>query len=657
MSLRISIYFAALLTFLITACSTEHSKIVIAEYDDVKIRMDEFENAYTKNVGSLAVATKDSFENYKNFAELYTNFRMKLDDAKLRGYQNDSELNDELQNYKKQVGSSYILEKYLVEPNIKDLYEKRKTEIRASHIMIRPDSTGELAARNKTQAILDSIKAGQSFESMVQKHTQDNFSKPKDGDIFYFTAGQLPYEFEDAAYHTPKDSIYPQVVQTRFGFHIIKVTDVKQRIPKIRVSHILISYSKPDGTVDTAATYATMDSVLAELKAGKDFGEVAKRFSDDTGTKDKGGDLGFFERRMMVPEFDEAAFKLDVGQVSDVVKTSFGLHVIKLTEKQSYPTFEEDTENLKNLLKRSRYNDLYTELVENYKKEFNYKLNEDTFHQMLEQNDSTLIGGELKGGEILGNKTLYSFTNDAVTVNDFYSKLKSDTEFTGKKFNNDFINRAIKKYSDQQVLEEKANTLDKTDSEFADLMKDYQNGIFIFKLQEDEVWNKVKIDSVKLFDFYQKNMEKYKWDNRVAFTEIFARRDSVIRHYYDLLKSGENFDSLASKTERPNMKEKHGKYELQIISSDLSKIANGLSKIGDYSEPIPNQGGFSIIRLDEKDPARLKTFEEAKAEVSGAFQEFESRRLENEYIDSLKKRYSPVINYDQLRKAFTQYTK
>lgn len=657
MSLRNSIYFAALLTFLITACSTEHSKIVIAEYDDVKIRMDEFEKAYTKNVGNLEAAAKDSFSNYKNFAELYTNFRMKLDDAKLRGYQNDSELNEELQNYKKQVGSSYILEKYLVEPNVKDLYERRKTEIRASHIMIRPDSSGELAARNKTQAILDSIKAGQSFESMVQKHTQDNFSKSKDGDIFYFTAGQLPFEFEDAAYNTPKDSVYPQVVQTRFGFHIIKVTDIKQRIPKIRVSHILISYSNPDGTVDTAATYATMDSVLAELKAGKDFGEVAKRFSDDTGTKDKGGDLGFFERRMMVPEFDEAAFNLGVGQVSDVVKTSFGLHVIKLTEKQSYPTFEEDKENLKNILKRSRYNDLYTELVEDFKKEFNFKIDESVFHQLLDQNDSTIIGGELKSGEALGNKTLYSFANNAVSVNNFYSRLKTDTEFTGKRFNADYLNKAISKYADQQVLEEKSKTLDKTDPQFAELMKDYQNGIFIFKLQEEEVWNKVKIDSVKLLDFYQKNMEKYKWDDRLAFTEIFARRDSVIRHYYDLLKSGENFDSLAAKTERPNMKEKHGKYELQTISSDLSKIANGLSKPGDYSEPVPNQGGFSIIRLDKKDPARLKTFEEAKAEVSGAFQEYESKRLENEYIDSLKKRYSPVINYDQLRKAFTQYNK
>lgn len=77
---------------------------------------------------------------------------------------------------------------------------------------------------------------------------------------------------------------------------------------------------------------------------------------------------------------------------------------------------------------------------------------------------------------------------------------------------------------------------------------------------------------------------------------------------------------------------------MQVVgSSEFSKSVNNLSKIGDYTEPIPNPGGFSILRLDIKDPARLKTFEEAKAEVSGAFQESESKRLENEYIDSLKK--------------------
>ena len=655
MSLRISIFFVALLAFLFASCSPEHSKIVIAEYNDAKITMDEFEKAYAKNVGGLEAAVDDSFENYKNFADLYTNFRMKLDDAKSRGYQNDQALNQELLDYKKKVGASYILEKYLVEPNIKEWYEQRKTEIRASHLMIRPDSTGEIAARIKTQAILDSIKMGKSFEEMVEKYSQDNFSKIKGGDIFYFTAGQLPFEFEDACYKTSKDSIYPQVVQTKFGFHIIKVTDRKPRVPKIKASHILVSYMNPSGTVDSAAAKLTMDSVMTALKSGQDFGEVAKRFSDDTGTKDKGGDLGFFERRMMVQEFDEAAFNLEVGKMSDVVVTNFGLHVIKLMEKQPYPTFEEEKENLKNLLKRSRYNDLYAGLINDYKKEFNYSLNEEVVRQMIGSNDSTIIGGEMKGAENYGDKTLFSFANHKESANDFYSKIKSDNEFTGKKFTIDFINKGIKKYTEQMLLEEKALSLEKTDTQFAELMKDYQNGIFIFKLQEEEVWNKVKVDSIKLYDFYQKNMQKYKWEDRVGFTEIFAKKDSVIKHYYSLLKSGESFDILAAKTERPQLKEKKGKYDLQVVgSSEFSKAVNNLTKVGEYTEPITNPGGFSILRLDIKDPARLKTFEEAKAEVSGAFQEYESKRLENEYLDSLKKKYSPVINYDELRKAFKQ---
>ena len=653
MSLRISFLFTALLAFLFAACSPEHSKIVIAEFDSEKITMEEFEKAYSKNVGGLEAAVDDSFENYKNFADLYTNFKMKLDDAKVRGYQNDPALNAELTDYKKKVGSSYILEKYLVEPNIKDWYEKRKTEIRASHLMIRVDSTGEAAAAKYAQSLLDSIKNGAKFEDMVLRHSQDQFSKVKGGDIFYFTAGQLPFEFEDACYKTAKDSVYPEVVKTRFGFHIIKVTDIKPRVPKIKASHILISYMNSAGVADTAAAELTMDSVLTELKAGKDFAEVANRFSDDTGTKDKGGDLGFFERRMMVQEFDEAAFNLEIGQVSDVVRTNFGLHVIKVTEKEAYPTFEADRENLKNLLKRSRYNDLYAELIESYKKEYNYSVNENTLQQMIGYNDSTVIGGEMKGLTEIGGNTVFSFTNHTETVNDFYSKIKSDTEFSGKKFTVDILNKGVKKLSEQLLLEEKAISLEKTDAQFADLMKDYQNGIFIFKLQEEEVWNKVTVDSVKLYDFYQKNIQKYSWPDRVAYTEIYSKKDSVIKSYYSLLKSGENFDVLAANTERTQVKDKNGKYDLQAVgSTEFSKIVNGLTNIGDYTEPVPNPGGFSILRLDFKAPARLKTFEEAKAEVSGQYQEYESKRLENEYIDSLKKKYSPVIYYDELRSAF-----
>jgi peptidyl-prolyl cis-trans isomerase SurA len=425
MLLRTGSLLIAFLTLLLISCSPEHSKIIIAEYDDSQLTMHEFEKAYAKNVGSYEVAAKDSFNNYKNFADLYVNFKMKLIDAESRGYQNDSSLTQELLDYKKKVGASYILEKHLVEPNIKDLYEKRKTEIRASHLMIKP-TNGDTEAKKLANAILDSIKHGANFEDMVVKYSQDQYSKTRGGDIYYFTAGQLPYEFEVASYKTEKGQVYPEVVKTQFGYHIIKVTDKKERIPKIRASHILIRWNNEAGAVDSNLAKIRMDSVLTALKSGEDFAEVAKRFSDDPSSKIKGGDIGFFERRMTVPEFEEAAFKLDVGQVSDVVKTTFGLHVIKVTEKQPYPSFDKDRENLKNLLKKTRYNELYTELTDSLAKQYNYKLNETAMQQIVGFNDSTIVGGELKGMDEIGNNPVFTFANNTETVSDFYSKMKND---------------------------------------------------------------------------------------------------------------------------------------------------------------------------------------------------------------------------------------
>ncbi len=131
-------------------------------------------------------------------------------------------------------------------------------------------------------------------------------------------------------------------------------------------------------------------------------------------------------------------------------------------------------------------------------------------------------------------------------------------------------------------------------------------------------------------------------------------KDSLINLYYESLVEGASFDSIASLyTERPGKKETSGFYELQDVDfSDFTREANKLENAGDYSKPIPFSGGYSIFKLNERQSARLKTFEEAKAEVSGKYQEMESSRLEEEYINSLNTRYNPVIFYDELEKAF-----
>jgi len=636
-------------------CSLEQSEVIVAEYGKHNISIDEFENAYAKNVGGLEIAENSSLQDYHDFMDLYLNFKMKLRDAEVRGYTADPELEDELTNYQKQVGVSYLIEKEIIGPGISDLYEKRKEELRVSHLMIRPDSSGIEGAMDRASSILDSIKSGASFEDMVKKYSQDQFSSPSGGDIFYITAGLLPFSFEDAMYKTNAGEVYPEAVETRYGSHLIKITERGPRIPKIKASHILIGYFNPGGEMDSAAALVTVDSLVAELKAGANFEEMVLKYSDDTGTKNKAGDLGFFERRMMVKEFDETAFKMEIGEISDPVQTNFGYHIIKLTDKMDYPSFEEDRENLKTMFEKQRYQVEYDNLIDSLRAKYNYNFSDATVDLLMEKSDSVRFGMEYPNLDLVKDEALFSYAGKTVTAGEFLFTVNSTGTFSGKAiFVRDEVMNAVNKVSEDLLKEEEALNLDKVNPQFAALMNDYRDGIYIFKLQEEEVWNKVRIDSSSVYNYWVANKENYSVPERVSFSEIFSMKDSLINNYYESLQEGASFDSLANLyTERPGKKETSGFYELQDVDfSDLSREANKLGNAGNYSEPISFSGGYSIFKLNDRQPAGLKTFEEAKAEVSGEYQEMESKRLEEEYINSLNKRYNPVIFYDELEKAF-----
>jgi len=630
---------------------------VVAEFGSYEITLDEFEHAYAKNVGGWENAMKQEITDYKNFLDLYVKFRMKLRDAQVRAYDQDANLMNELKDYQRQVGVSYILEKKINEPGIKQLYERRKEEFRVSHIMIRPDTLGDEGAKAKAQAILDSIKNGQSFESMAIKYSDDKFSGVTGGDIYYITAGLLPYEFEDPMYTLKPGEVYNDVVKTRFGYHLIKVTERQHRFPKIKASHILIGYQNKEGNIDSAAAKTRAESVLAELKAGASFEELASKYSDDPGSKDKGGDLGYFERRMMVKEFDEAAFKMEVGQISELIQTNFGYHIIKLTEKMDTQPYEAEYENLKDIFNKQRYQHEREVLIDSLKKKYDFKIDENVLSQFVEKSDSLRFGMVHPKYDELSASVLFSYANNPVTIGTFLESANTNSKITSKPMDDPKeVTNAINILAEDMLLEEEAMNLDKTEPEFGQLMNDYKDGIFIFKIQEEEVWNKVKIDSADVYEHWNSNKEKYSWPDRISFSEIYSTKDSLIQKYYKMLSEGASFDSLAALyTEKSGKKKDSGRYELQAVDfSDVYKEANKISKVGTYTTPVAFSGGYSIFKLNDRQPARMKTFEEAKAEVSGEYQEMLSKKLENDYLTSLENRYKPVMHYDNLQNAFKQ---
>ena len=105
-------------------------------------------------------------------------------------------------------------------------------------------------------------------------------------------------------------------------------------------------------------------AILADLKKGGDFLAIAKEKSKDPGSKETGGDLGYFTKDQMVPEFAEAAFKLDKGQISDPIKTQFGWHVLKVEDKRNKPVpeFEKVKDQIETFVVRKAQTDLVTKL-------------------------------------------------------------------------------------------------------------------------------------------------------------------------------------------------------------------------------------------------------------------------------------------------------
>lgn len=660
MSKYSKLLFIVAFTALISACSYDSSKVIVAEYDDSKISLSEFEQAYLKNTGNLEAAKKDSITALKNFLDLYVNYKMKLKDADVRGYKTDPALQKEITDYKVAIGQTLYLEKELFDPWMKNLYERRKKEYRVSHIFLVPDSS-----RNEEQTVafakelIQRIKNGDDFGKLAAEYSKDNYTKGRGGDVYYVVSGNIVSPSLDDAVYSIKSAgeVYPEPVKSSFGYHIIKVTDIVKRKPFIKALHILAAFKDSTGTTDTAKALAKIKDVEARIKAGEDFKELAKKYSDDPGSGKRGGDLGKFERGKMVMEFDDAAFKLNKDEISSIIKTQFGYHIIKVYEIGELPTFEEDKENLKDLFQRTRYKNEYDILVDTLKVKYGFKLNETTLQNIIDVKDTTKLTVDFKGMELskkFGKDELFVMKSDLYSVDSLLAYMTRQKNMLLKPISKGLITDALYFYTTSLVLRYKSLEFDKENKDFAALMDDYESGVYLFKLLEDEVWNKIEIDSVSLFNYWNNTKGKYNFGNRVKYNTLYSKNDSTIYNFYSMLKSGIDFDTLMIKNidKRELGNRINEKDFVDAQSDELSIAANKLENDGDYSSPLKYKDGWAIVRLVAKDGAREKTFEEAKAEASSLYQESESKRLENDFINSLKVKYKPVLNYEELERAF-----
>jgi len=645
---------------ILQGCSSG-AKSVVAKIGDYDLSLDEFERQFIRNNGGIEAAKTSDIDGRQEFLDLLVKYRLKVLEARDKGFDKDPEILSELGEYRNSLAEPYLLERAVIDPKIRILYDRRLDEIRAAHILVRPvaDSLGTqdtAAARIEAGRILGLALGGFSFDSIAAEYSQDPQTAKKGGDLLWFSAGMTVPDFDNAVYSLKPGEVYPDVVKTVFGYHIVKLLERKRSRGEIRVSHILTRPSQED-PADSTVAFEKIRNILDSLKSGSDFGELAKRNSEDPQSGQNGGELGWVGRRRFVPEFEMVAFELKVGQLSEVVRTTFGYHIIKVLDERAAKPFEESRQELKDLYRRYGFEQDKSEFMQSIEKKYVIAINDGSIESLASALDTTNTTSSADWSKDIpdGVRSISVLTvqDKPVTAGEFVKELETSKDFQSKPLNRSSLKQLAIEVGKNKAMRLETADLEQQYPEFADLMQEYREGVLLFRAEQEAVWNQVKVEESALKTYWEQHKTDYSWPDRVAFSEIFVTNDSLAKVLRDSINIGIDFGELAARhTQRSGYKEKKGDWGMQPAeTNELSKKAILLNK-GWIEGPEKFQYGYSIIKVTDKDAAREKTFEEAKSEVSSKFQEHESKRLESKWIESLKKKFGVEIDREILKNAF-----
>lgn len=622
------------------------------------VTVGEFEYVYTKNnINNQADYSEKSLTDYLN---LYENFRLKVKEAEEMKLDTISTLRNELEGYRKQLAKSYLTDKEITDQLIQEAYDRSKQEVNVSHILVLCDENANpadtLAAYKKSLDYRARLLKGEDFAKLARESAEkgpdgkekgDPSAKENGGLIGWFTVFQTVYPFESAAYSL-KPGQLSMPVRTQYGYHIVKLNNVRPAQGEIHVAHILLKFAEKATDAEKAKVKARIDSIYTEVTSGKlSWDDAVSSFSDDRTSKSKKGELQWFGVGRMMPEFEEGAYSLKKdGEISKPIKTSYGWHIIKRLEKRELAPFSEVKNDFKKKVERdSRSSVAKTKLIERIKKENNFSENDKNRKEFYKAIDTLQIRTSLRKDSLKFAKeeALFTLAGKSYTTSDFATYLEKVVKKRNDKSKDALLNEYFEGWVSQKCLDYEESMLDKKKPEFANLMKEYRDGILLFELTGRQVWDKATKDTVGLQAFYEQNKTKYMWKER-AEAEIFNCSDKKIAdEAHKMAEKGKTAEEIQKKLNKEGSNSKvsviSGKYEKgQYDVVDKTGWKKGLTPAVKSS----TDSSYQFIWIKDVVQPEPKSLKEAKGYAVSDYQEY----LEKKWLSDLRQKYPVTVNQE-----------
>jgi len=643
------ILFLAILILSSIGLNAQKGDDVLFTVDNTDVTVSEFKYIYEKNNADKADYSKESLEEY---LELYKKFKLKVRRAKDIGLDTIKNLQDELAGYRKQLAKSYLKDKEISNKLIEEVAVRMQEDIEVQHIFVAAElKTSEqklAAAEDKINNIYDKLlqNDGSGFEEMAKTLSEDKITAKNGGRLGFYTS-PLPdgfYEFENAMYNT-KIGDFSKPVRSRMGFHIIRPVSKRAARGEMEIAHILIR-NKDRGK---AAAKVLIDSIHGMLNDGKSFENLASKYSVDAKTKNNGGYIGFFGINQYEESFEKFAFELAAdGDYTKPVATNIGYHIIKRISKRD----NNDLPRLKKRIqarinKNDRFEIAELKMIEDVKVEAGFKEDKLSLKRFATALDETFYSYKWQAPEYDNSVGLIELAGEKHNLSDFAEYIKSNVrerlKFNKTKDLEEATEELYEKFVKEKVMAYEEANLERKHDDFRALMREYREGILLFEITKQEVWDKASKDTIGLNNFYESNKSNYKWPERVKIKKYTIESDNIgassVYTYYQK-KGAKKIIDKYSKDKDVNLT-----VEEMIVEKDSELISGMELKDGAVGKLTTKPEPATFYAFVEMVNPSLKTMEEAKGYVIADYQDY----LEKEWIASLKNKYPIKVNKKVLK--------
>ncbi len=620
---------------------------VLFTVDDTPVTVGEFRYIYTKTNGEEATFSRESIMEY---LELYERFKLKVARAHDMGLDTVVALQNELEGYRKQLADNYLIDREVTDPLVDELYARQQEDVDFSHILFtlpsdRPEDT--LAVYQRAEQIKDQLTVA-NFAQQAQQLSEDTYSKEQGGRIGYVSAPLPPgmHRLEEALWSAVEGKVYGPV-RTAAGYHLFVRHGSRPAYGQVEIAHILVRKDPEGGAAGAEQARAKAAQATAALASGRSFEEVAAEFSEDDKTKNQGGYIGFFGINRYNKDFEEAAFALvEDGQVSEVIESPVGFHILKRISRPGVQPLEEQRPLLEAAVRQDpRFAEAQRALLQELRRQYGTDVMDQNFATYTATLDSSFFDVR-KTFTVEDDLPLMRIGDKTLKVSDFSAYLTRNARQRAGMQRGLDVGEAARSLFDtwveQQVQAYAEEQLEVKFPDFRALMREYREGILLFEATKLEVWDKAGTDTTGLEAYFTAHRDQYQYAPR-ARVQFFRIRPSDSLTVEDVLTYAADHDAEETM-------EYFGRQDVAVEEElyEADRLPEGLAmEVGSQTAAEEDPSGtVQLYRVVATEPARPKELQEARGYVIADYQD----QLEREWVEQLRQTYAVKVNKKVLNK-------